>query len=54
MGDNIKTAFDVVTKLVVTGIVKEMIEDVFKVDYDEQKKGIRAPIRNAMEGALLP
>lgn len=53
MKDNIKAAVEFVTRCVVTGIVEDTIEDVFRVRSGDQKEGIKTPVRNMLEGASI-
>lgn len=48
--DSFKAAVEVPTRWIVTVILEEMIEDAFKVGCDKQKEGIKAPVRNKVEG----
>lgn len=53
MEDNIRTAVEVTTSRIVTGIVEETIEDAFTVGHDEQNEGIKKPVRNTMEISVI-
>lgn len=53
MEDKIKSAVEIITRCIITEIVEEMVMDVFKWGYDEQKEKIKAVIRSKAEGALV-
>lgn len=53
MEDNLETTADVAPRYIVSGIVEEIIEDVYTVGYYEQREGIKTPSRSTGEGALI-
>lgn len=53
MDDTIKTVIKLSTRCSVTGIVKETIEDEFRVGYNEQMEWNWTAIRNMLENALI-
>lgn len=47
-----KATVEVATRRIATGTIEETIEDAFTATYDEEKEGIKTPIRITVEGAL--
>lgn len=49
MQDIIEQAFEITTICVVSGIMNKTIKNISPVDYEEEKKSLKAPIRNLRE-----
>lgn len=53
MEDKIKTVVEIATRVVLSGVGKEMTGDEFRLDIDVRKEGIEKPIISTVEGKLI-